>query len=130
MITHAEVHGWFRFLWRLYLQLFSGDLKMVDQREKEMAEMRARYAKLRGKKVDDQPSQKLIEEKKEVVIEVKPTKKQNPYIRLIKNDIGNLISSIKKLLGVKEKQKPLNLTWLEKNDGKFWKWFIPFPALQ
>ena len=93
---------------------------MVDQREKEMAEMRARYAKLRGKKVDDQPKQKLIEEK-EIIIEVKPTKKTNPYIRLIKSDIENMILFIKKILGVKEKQKPLNLSWLEKNDRKFWK---------
>jgi hypothetical protein len=93
---------------------------MVDQREKEMAEMRARYARLRGKKVEDQPKQKLIEEK-EIIIEVKPAKKQNPYIRLIKSDVGNLISFIKKILGHKEKQKPLNLTWLEKNGGRFWK---------
>lgn len=93
---------------------------MVDQREKEMAEMRARYARLRGKKVEDQPKQKLIEEK-EIIIEVKPAKKQNPYIRLIKSDVGNLISFIKKILGHKEKQKPLNLAWLEKNGGRFWK---------
>ncbi len=91
-----------------------------DQREKEMAAMRARYAKLRGRKVDDQPKEKVSEEK-EIIIEVKPIKKQNPYIRLIKSDIGGLITSIKKLFGVREKQKPLNLTWLEKNDRRFWK---------
>ena len=96
---------------------------MVDQREKEMAEMRARYAKLRGKKTEE-PTNRIaasVEEEREIVIDVKPIKKPNPYIRLIKGDINSILSSIKKLLGYKKKSKPLDLSWLEKNDRRFWK---------
>jgi hypothetical protein len=94
---------------------------MVDQREKEMAELRARYAKLRGKKVEEQPKEKVI---KETVTQPQtPIKKTNPYIRLMQSDIENIINRIKKLLGLKMevKSKPLNLSWLEKNDRRFWK---------
>jgi hypothetical protein len=94
---------------------------MVNPREKEMAEMRARYAKIRGKKVEEQPKEKVI---KETVTQPQtPIKKTNPYIRLMQSDIENIINRIKKLLGLKMevKSKPLNLSWLEKNDRRFWK---------
>jgi hypothetical protein len=93
----------------------------IDPREKEMAELRARYAKLRGKKVEEQPKEKVI---KETVTQPQtPIKKTNPYIRLMQSDIENIINRIKKLLGLKMevKSKPLNLSWLEKNDRRFWK---------
>ena len=80
----------------------------IDPREKEMAELRARYAKLRGKKEEEQPKEKVI---KETVTQPQtPIKKTNPYIRLMQSDIENIINRIKKLLGLKMevKSKPLN----------------------
>jgi hypothetical protein len=89
----------------------------TNPREKEMAEMRARYAKLRNKKVDEPPKKEDVEE----TPITKPIKKSNPYIQLICGDIKNVIAYIKKLLGSKRKSKPLDLSWLEKNNRRFWK---------
>ena len=94
---------------------------MVNPREKEMAEMRARYAKIRGQKKEEPKSEVKEEKEKENVIDVEPIKKSNPYIRLIKDDIRNLILSVKKILGVGKRQKPLDISWLEKNNRRFWK---------
>ena len=95
---------------------------MSDPREKEMAELRARYAKLRGQKVEEPVTQKKDVVSKETTKQP-VIKKTNPYIRLIQSDIENIINRIKKLLGLKMevKSKPLNLSWLEKNDRRFWK---------
>jgi len=91
---------------------------MATDREKEMAAMRARYAALRGKKLEASPEVKV--EAEEAVVVKKP-KLPNPYIVLIKGDIINLKEKILKMLGKKEQKKPLDLTWLEKNNRKLFK---------
>jgi len=92
---------------------------MATDREKEMAAMRARYAALRGKKLEEKAPEKPTEVEEAVV--VKKQKLPNPYIVLIKGDIINLKEKILKMLGKKERKKPLDLKWLEKNGGKLWK---------
>jgi hypothetical protein len=92
---------------------------MATDREKEMAAMRARYAALRGKKLEASPEEVKVEVEEAVV--VKRPKLPNPYIVLIKGDIINIKEKILKMLGKKERKKPLDLTWLEKNGGKLFK---------
>lgn len=97
---------------------------MVNPREKEMAEMRARYAALRGnKKIETAPIEKKESAEEIPIIQSRAEKKTNPYIKLIRSDIENLIARIKKFLGLKPeaKSKPLNISWLEKNNRRFFK---------
>lgn len=91
---------------------------MATDRIKEMELMRARYAALRGKKEEKSPE---VKAEVEEVIVAKKVKLPNPYIILIKGDIKNLKEKILKMLGKKERKKPLDLTWLEKNGGKLFK---------
>ena len=93
---------------------------MVNPREKEMAEMRARYAKIRGQKKEEPVKEEPVEETS-VPQPQKAVKETNPYVRLMQEDIENLITRIKKVLGLKGKSKPLNISWLEKNNRRFWK---------
>ena len=93
---------------------------MVNPREKEMAEMRARYAKIRGQKTEEPVKEEPVEETS-VPQPQKVVKETNPYVRLMQEDIENLITRIKKVLGLKGKSKPLNISWLEKNNRRFWK---------
>jgi hypothetical protein len=93
---------------------------MVNPREKEMAEMRARYAKIRGQKKEEPVKEEPVEETS-VPQPQKVVKETNPYVRLMQEDIENLIARIKKILGLKGKSKPLNISWLEKNNRRFWK---------
>ena len=96
----------------------------IDPREKEMAALRARYAKLRGQESKGTVDEKKID--KGVPKKSEPVKKSNPYIRLIKHDIENFIRSIRRFMGLKSStneipEKSLNLSWLEKNERRFFK---------
>ena len=87
----------------------------------EMIALRARYASLRGKKVEEEPKKESNEETPHVETIPTKIKKPNLYIQLMKDDISNLISKIKKFMGLRGKQKPLDLSWLERNKSRFWK---------
>ena len=106
----------------------------IDPREKEMAELRSRYAKLRGQKTEE-PKKEATKEKTPATPSqlTKSVKKTNPYVQLIKNDINNFIEKIKRLMGLKSKKsvfeemveqndkRHLNISWLEKNKRRFFK---------
>ena len=105
--------------------MFGGRIIVATDREREMATMRARYAALRGnKKIETAPIEKKESAEEEIpIIQSRAVKKTNPYIKLIRSDIENLIARIKKFLGIKPeaKSKPLNISWLEKNNRRFFK---------
>jgi hypothetical protein len=94
--------------------------------EEEMAKLRERYTR-QMKNGSDTTIEKPQEKTPTVKMKVKkPHFNLKPYFFLIENDIRKVFRlPLKewKVGGLKFEQtnKPLNLEWLQKNDGKLWK---------
>lgn len=100
----------------------------MTTREEEMAKLRERYTR-QMKNGSDTTIEKPKLRDEPVIIKTKVKKPHfnlKPYFFLIENDIRKVFRlPLKewKVGGLKFEQtnKPLNLEWLQKNDGKLWK---------
>ena len=92
----------------------------MTTREEEMQMLRARYAQHRGKEIPNQPKTTALTtgKEKENIEKEKNKSILEPYLFLIRNDIRRLFRM--KPIEVKRKEKPIDLTWLEKKGGRFW----------
>jgi len=98
----------------------------MTTREEEMAKLRNRYARLQK---GDAPIEKPKPRNEPVIIKTeikKPRVNLKPYLFLIENDIRKIFRLPQKeweVGGLKFEQsnKPLDLEWLKKNEGKLWK---------